>query len=317
MVRGRMFVLVVTALCVMAQTSAAARSGPSATVAHVYLNARVGNYAVTITVTKQGGRRGAVTLVAYLSRGGSTDQQTHSYSFTLAPGAAAVDSALGTARVKATLGSFGDVNLTLTGRGVTKTQRACSGPATLVRTAKATGRIKLRLGLLGTVSSLGRAVSIDRLQRSGSPSCQVPPCRRYGGTEIAGVNAGPNYVSVQSDGLGHTYMFATVSQQFARPSVSITHTRFALGGSLSASPGAGAGDRSLELTGSGPASGSLSFRGTGVTSPDRGCPGHTVLRVSGSINGQLQLPIDGFGTVVVSGDGSATAPLGDYVEQVS
>jgi hypothetical protein len=131
------------------------------------------------------------------------------------------------------------------------------------------------------------------------------------------VNVGPNYVSVQSDGLGHTYVFATVTQQLARPRVSIEHTRFARGGGLEASPGAGANDRSLVLTGSGPASGGLSFSGTGATSADRGCRGHTVLRVSGRVNGRLQVPIDGVGVVSISGDGSASAPLGDYVEQVS
>jgi hypothetical protein len=31
----------------------------------------------------------------------------------------------------------------------------------------------------------------------------------------------------------------------------------------------------------------------------------------------LSLPIDGVGVVTVSGDGSASAPLGDYREQVS
>lgn len=308
------------AVAVLAAASAMARSRPAApspTLAHVYLTATVGRYAATITVTKQGGRRGAATLVVFLSRGGSADQQTHSYAFTLAPSAVSIDVVLGRARVQAALGLFGTVDMTLTGRGAANVQRACSGPGTLVRSAKLNGRIRLRLGSLGTITSLGRGVSLDRLQRSGTPSCPVPRCRRDAGTEIAGVNVGPSYISVQSDGLGHTYVLGSVSQQVSKPRVSIEHTRFALGGSLAVSPGAGAHDRALVLSGSGPVSGRLSFSGTGAIAPDRGCRGHTVLRVSGPIDGQLSLVIDGVGVVSVGGDGSATAPLGDYAEQVS
>src|SRR6185436_6324339 len=121
---------------------------------------------------------------------------------------------------------------------------------------------------LGTIRRAGSSVSLDRLQRRGSLRCPNPPCDPIANVEIAGVNDGGSYISIQSDPGRGTWVFGTVAQRLKRPRVSINHTRFARGGSLVASPGAGPDDRSIALTGGGPATGSLTFSGTGPPEPD-------------------------------------------------
>lgn len=294
--------------------AAVARRSP--TTAHVNLQTKLGRYAVAITATT--GRR-AATLNVYLSRGNpARDQQTHSYTFALAPRAVFVDSRLAKARIRARLRSFGTVDLTLGGRGASSLQRAspCTGPATISRSARARGRITLRLGRLGTLRRTGRSILIDRLRRPGTVRCAPPKCRRYAGAQVAGINVAGGYLSLQSDGLGHTYVFGAVEQRLTKPSVSISHTRFALGGRLDASPGAGPDDRLIELTGGGPATGTLTFSGAGAPEPDAGCSGHTVRRIFGNVTGQMRLPIDGAGVIDIAADGSPAAPLGAYREQI-
>jgi hypothetical protein len=305
---------VVAATLVAVGSTPAAEARRSPTTAHAYLHTKLGNYAATVTATRAAK---AATLVVHLSRGDAAkDQQTHDYSFTLAPSTVTVDSKLGTARVNANLGSFGAVDLKLGGRGKTSTEKpsGCSGPATLTRSARAKGAITIKLGSLGTLRGAGRSVSLDRLQKKGTVKCPAGPCRRYAGSQIAGLNSGDNYLSIQSDGLGHTFVFGTVSQRL--PKVSISHTRFAAGGTLAVTLGAGPNDRSIALTGGGPATGSLTFAGTGAAEADAGCKGHTVRRLSGPAAGSLSLPIDGVGTVTIAADGSATAPIAAYREQI-
>lgn len=283
------------------------------------MQTKLGRYAATITATNAAGGKRA-TLAVHLSRGNpARDEQTHTYAFTLPNQAVAIDSRLGKARVRARLGSFGTVDLRLAGRGRTSTQRpelGCSGPATISRSARARGRMRIRLGSLGTLRSAGRSVSIDRATRRGTVKCGLPKCRRYGGTKVAGLNVGTSYLSVQADGLGHTFVFGAVSERLTSPPVSINHTRFAAGGTIAANFGAGSDDRTIALSGGGPATGNLTFSGTGAAETDGACRGHHVRRISGPVSGQLELPIDGVGTVSVGGDGSATAPLGVYREQI-
>jgi hypothetical protein len=70
----------------------------------------------------------------------------------------------------------------------------------------------------------------------------------------------------------------------------------------------------VTLTGSGPLSGSLIFTGAAPAAPVAGCPGQSVRRLSGRASGSLQLTMHGVGPVTVTGDGSATAPIGTYRE---
>lgn len=306
--------LVAASLLVAAPSTAVAKRSP--TTAHAYLQTKVGAYAATVTATKESKQ---ATLDVHLSRGDAArDQQTHDYSFTLAPSAVAVDSKLGSARIKAKLGSFGALDLKLAGRGKTQTEpvaSSCTGPATLSRDAWAKGKISLKLGSLGTLSKPGKSVSLDRLKRKGTVKCKGGDCRRIAGTQVAGLNVWPNYLALQSDGLGHTFVFGTVSQQISSPKVAITHTRFAAGGALAATVG-DANFVSITLSGGGPASGTLTFSGTGAPEAEPGCKGHTIRRISGAASGQLSLPIDGVGVVSVSADGSASAPIAAYREQV-
>jgi hypothetical protein len=306
-----------TAVGLSAPTRAAVGARTSPTPANVYLHTKLGKYAVTVTATT--GRKTA-TLVVYLSRGNpSSDEQTHTYAFTLARRAVAIDSKLGRARIRARLGSFGAIALTLSGRGkssVAKPPAGCSGPATISRPARARGKLKIKLPGLGTIRGAGRSVGLDRLQRRGTLRCPKPRCDPIAGVAIAGINDGGKYLSIQSDPGRGTRVFGTVAERLKRPRVSVNHTRFARGGSLVASPGAGADDRSISLSGGGPATGSLSFAGTGTPEPDARCAGHTVRRIFGPASGRLELRIDGVGAVSVAADGSPTAPQGAYREQI-
>jgi hypothetical protein len=300
-----------------ARAAGAARSSP--TTAHAVLQTKLGRYKATITATNAAGGRRA-TLAVHLSRGNpARDEQTHTYAFTLPKRAVAIDSRLGKARIRARLGSFGRVDLRLAGRGKTSKEGSspsCSGPGEISRAARARGRMNIRLGSLGALRAAGKSVRLDRATRRGTVRCAPPRCRRYAGTRVAGLNVGTGYLSVQSDGLGHTYVFGAVSERRASPPVSINHTRFALGGTITVNQGAGTDGRTIALSGSGPATGNLTFSGTGAEEADGGCRGHHVRRIFGPVTGQLALPIDGAGTIAVSGDGSASAPVGAYREQI-
>lgn len=313
----RLALAALLALAVGALAGPAAQAAPapaSPTPVHVTMTTKVGPYTVTITASRETAR-GPGALVVYLRRGTpARDEQTHAYAFTLPAGAVAVDSRVETARVRARLGAFGTVDLRLTGRGATTTTaplKPCSGPATQDRAATVAGTLTLTLGALGTVRRPAKA-RLDRLVRRGVVRCPSQGCRVGGGTLVGGVTVDRTYVALQSDGT-RTYVFATVSEQ-PSPGVSVQHTRFALGGALVSTAGTQPGERIVELTGSGPVTGSLRFAGIAATEPVKGCAGQTVTRLSGRITGSLLLDVHGLGPVTVAGDGSATAPIGTYRE---
>ena len=62
--------------------------------------------------------------------------------------------------------------------------------------------------------------------------------------------------------------------------------------------------------------GDLTFAGTGPEIPDPGCKDHAIRRLSGPVSGRIATTIHGVGEVAVEGDGSATAPVAVYSEQV-
>ena len=123
--------------CALPQAALAA-APPSPTPANVSLATRLGPYAVTITASRDTAR-GPGALVVYLRRGNAgRDEQTHAFSFTLPAGAVTVDKRLETARVRARLGTFGSIDLKLTGRGATTVATPtmpCSGPGSQDRAA--------------------------------------------------------------------------------------------------------------------------------------------------------------------------------------
>ena len=313
----------VAALTAAVGPSADARAEPAApsasTTAHATMHTKLGRYSATISATRPA--RGKIsTLAVHLSRGNpARDEQTHDYTFTLPRSAVTVDSRLGRARIRAKLGSLGALDLRLTGTGRRASQgppAGCRGPATVSRSARARGSIRIRLAGLGTLRRAGRSVTLDRVRGRGAVSCPGLKCRRYAGSEIVGINFEDSYLSVQSDGLGNTFVFASVAELLTSPPVSIHHTRFALGGQLTVNEDAGFGDISIELSGSGPAKGNLTFSGTGAVEPEPGCKGHSVRRIFGAVTGQFALQVDGVGSVSVSGDGSPAAPVAAYREQV-
>jgi hypothetical protein len=313
----------VAALTAAVGPSADARAEPAApsasTTAHATMHTKLGRYSATISATRPArGKR--ATLAVHLSRGNpARDEQTHDYTFTLPRSAVAVDSRLGRARIKAKLGSLGALDLKLTGTGKRASQgppAGCRGPATVSRSARARGSMRIRLAGLGTLRRAGRSVTLDRTRGRGDIICPGLKCRRYAGSEIVGVNFEDSYLSVQSDGLGHTFVFASVAELLTSPPVSIHHTRFALGGRMTVNEVAGPDDLSIELSGRGPAKGNLTFSGTGAVEPEPGCKGHSVRRIFGAVTGQFALQVDGVGSVSVSGDGSAAAPVAAYREQV-
>ena len=213
----RLALAAIAALCVLPPTAHAAAPA-SPTPAHVSLATKLGPYAVTITASRDAAR-GPGSLVVYLRRGDAArDEQTHAFAFTLPAGAVAVDKRLESARVRAQLGTFGSLDLRLTGRGATTVAtplQPCSGPGSQDRAARVTGSLTLNLGALGTLRSPGKA-RLDRLVRRGAVRCPAQRCRVGPGTAVAGVSVERTYVALQRDAAGKTYVFATVSEQPSR-----------------------------------------------------------------------------------------------------
>jgi hypothetical protein len=305
---GAALALVACTTAMVGAPAALASPGPG----HIVLRARVAGYAVTLTATT--GR--PARMVVFLEGENAGDQQTHAYVFRLPSRGVVVDGRLRRARLRASLGAFGSVRLSgvPTARiGTVNPPTGCSGPKTRERLLRFVGRIRIRLAGIGTIRLRRAQGAIDQPARRGSVTCaRAPlPCPPAGARE-ADISLPGVFLSVAED-----VLFVSASSRARAPATSIVHTRtISQGVTLDdADTGGGAVTVTLGGEGSRGVSGQLTFTGPRTTSADSSCPSQNVARVSGSINGRLLVSLAGYGKLAISGNGSASGPLGNYRQE--
>jgi hypothetical protein len=297
----------------------------TSTQATILLTGTLKGYRVSVAATLVPHK--SATLSVVLTRGDpSVDQQTHAYAFKIKTSAISVDSKLGKAKLKASLGRYGKISVKVKGSGKTSTYPVyypCSGPSTQNRGGKASGTIKISLPSFGTLRRFSKKADLTRFSKKGvvtcgsATSCDWSAMPQPGQTapQIASLSAPGRQISAQVGPSGETILLANVTAKLSSPGLQVVHSRMIVNG-VQLIRGFGSGtDRTATVNGVGVTTGSVAFQGPATQTAVPRCPGILATRMEGRATGTLSTTMDGVGKVTFTGDGSVSAPLAEYFEE--